>query len=170
MADVFLGLGGNEGNREANLKKAIRLLSESKDIKIRAVSSLYETAPVGVQNQRDYMNCVVRITTKLDPQSLHRTTRSIEAALGRQPDTHMKPRLLDIDILLYDDIEHRSPNLTIPHPRMKSRRFVLEPLLEIAPDIADPLTGRLLKEYLGNVISQRIEKTMDAVEITDELG
>lgn len=170
MADVFLGLGGNEGNREANLKKAIRLLSESKDIKIRAVSSLYETAPVGVQNQRDYMNCVVRITTKLAPQSLHRTTRSIEAALGRQPDTHMKPRLLDIDILLYDDIEHRSPNLTIPHPRMKSRRFVLEPLLEIAPDIADPLTGRPLREYLGNVMSQKIEKTMDAVEITDELG
>jgi 2-amino-4-hydroxy-6-hydroxymethyldihydropteridine diphosphokinase len=169
MADVFLGLGGNEGNREANLRKAMRLLSESEDIKIRAVSSLYETTPVGVENQRDYLNCVVWIITRLDPQSLHRTTKSIEAALGRQPDTHMKPRLLDIDILLYDDIQYRSPGLTVPHPRMKSRRFVLEPLLEIAPDITDPSSGRLLKEYLDNVMSQKIEKTMDAVEITNEL-
>jgi 2-amino-4-hydroxy-6-hydroxymethyldihydropteridine diphosphokinase len=169
MADVFLGLGGNEGNREANLRKAMRLLSESKTIKIRAVSSLYETAPVGVENQRDYLNCVVRITARLDPQSLHRATRSIEAALGRQPDTHMMPRLLDIDILLYDDLQLRSPGLTIPHPRMKSRRFVLEPLLEIAPDTVDPSSGRPLREYLGNVMSQRIEKTMDAVEITNDL-
>lgn len=169
MADVFLGLGGNEGNREANLKKAMKLLSESKDIRIRAVSSLYETAPVGVENQRDYVNCVVRITTRLDPLMLHRTTRSIEAVMGRQPDTHMMPRLLDIDILLYDNIRHRSPGLTIPHPRMKSRRFVLEPLLEIAPDLADPLTRKPLREYLVNVMSQKIEKTMDAVEITNEL-
>ncbi len=165
VADIFLGLGANEGDRETNIKKAIDLLSRSEDIRIKAVSSLYESKSVGVSNQPDYLNCVVRIETGLDPHSLLETTKSIETTLGRQPYTHMLPRPMDIDILIYDDIDLDSLDLMIPHSRLKSRRFVLEPLLEIDPDAIDPTTSKPLREFLDEVMSQKMIKIKNSGEV-----
>ena len=167
VADVFLGLGANEGDRENNIKKAIDLLNQSEGIRIKAVSSLYESRSVGVSNQPDYINCVVRIETGLDPHSLLKITKSIETALGRQPYTHMLPRPIDIDILIYDDIDLDSLDLMIPHSRLKDRRFVLEPLLEIDPDIVDPVTRRPLREFLDEVMSQKMIKFKKSDEVWD---
>lgn len=167
VADVFLGLGTNEGDRENNIKKAIGLLNQSEDIRVKAVSSLYESKSVGVSNQPDYINCVVRIETGLDPHSLLETTKSIETALGRQPHTHMLPRPMDIDILIYDDIDLDSLDLMIPHSRLKNRRFVLEPLLEIDPDVIDPVTRRPLREFLNEVMSQKMIKVKKSGEVWD---
>ena len=165
MAGIFLGLGANEGDRETNIKKAIDLLSRSEDIRIKAVSSLYESKSIGVSNQPDYLNCVVRIETELDPHSLLKTAKSIEMDLGRQPYTHMLPRPIDIDILLYGDIDLDSPDLMIPHSRLKSRRFVLEPLLEIDPEAIDPSTSRPLREFLDDVMSQKMIKVKESGEV-----
>lgn len=167
VANVFLGLGANEGDREGNIKKAIDLLSQSEVIRIKAVSSLYESQPVGASDQPDYVNCVVKIETGCDPHSLLGITKSIEAALGRQPDTHMLPRPMDIDILLYGDIDLDSLDLMIPHSRLKTRRFVLEPLLEIEPDAIDPSTSRPLSESLNEVMSQKMTKVKNSDEVWD---
>ncbi len=167
VANVFLGLGANEGDREANIQKAIDLLNQTEDIRMRAVSSLYESKAVGVSHQPDYVNCVIKIETGRDPHSLLETTKSIEAALGRQPDTHMLPRPMDIDILLYGYIDLDSLDLMIPHSRLKTRRFVLEPLLEIEPDAIDPVTSRPLREFLDEVMSQKMIKVKKSDEVWD---
>jgi dihydroneopterin aldolase/2-amino-4-hydroxy-6-hydroxymethyldihydropteridine diphosphokinase len=167
VANVFLGLGANEGDREANIRKAIDLLNQCEDIRVKAVSSLYETKAVGVPNQPNYLNCVVKVETARDPHSLLKTTQSVEAELGRQPDTHTLPRPMDIDILLYGDIALDSLNLMIPHSRLKTRRFVLEPLLEIAPDAVDPTTSRPLKTFLDEVSAQEMVKVKDSDEVWD---
>lgn len=167
VANVFLGLGANEGDTDDNIKRAIDLLNQSGDIRIKAVSSLYESKAVGVSDQPDYVNCVVKIETGRDPHSLLEITKSIEAALGRQPDTHTLPRPMDIDILLYGDIDLDSLDLKIPHSRLKTRRFVLEPLLEIDPDAVDPVTSKPLREFLDEVMSQRMIKVKNSNEVWD---
>jgi 2-amino-4-hydroxy-6-hydroxymethyldihydropteridine diphosphokinase/dihydroneopterin aldolase len=167
VANVFLGLGANEGDREANIKRAIDLLNQTGDIRIKAVSSLYESKAVGVPGQPNYVNCVIKVETGRDPHSLLKTTQSIEAALGRQPDTHTLPRPMDIDILLYGDIDLDSLDLMIPHSRLKTRRFVIEPLLEIDPDAIDPKTSRPLRDFLDEVMSQEMVKIKDSDEVWD---
>jgi dihydroneopterin aldolase/2-amino-4-hydroxy-6-hydroxymethyldihydropteridine diphosphokinase len=167
VANVFLGLGANEGDTDANIRKAIDLLNQSEGIRIKAVSSLYESAAVGVSEQPDYVNCVIKIETGLKPHAVLKITKSIEAALGRQPDTHTLPRPMDIDILLYGDIDLDSLDLMIPHSRLKTRRFVLEPLLEIAPDAIDPVTSRPLREFLDDVMSQKMIKVKNPNEVWD---
>ena len=167
VANVFLGLGANEGDREANIKKAIDLLNQSEDIRIKAVSSLYESKAVGVPDQPNYVNCVIKVETGRDPHSLLKATKSIEAALGRQPDTHTLPRPMDIDILLYGDMDLDSLDLMIPHSRLKTRRFVMEPLLEIDPDAIDPKTSRPLRDFLDEVMSQEMVKIKNSDEVWD---
>lgn len=167
VANVFLGLGANEGDREANIKKAIDLLNQSGDIRIKAVSSLYESKAVGVSVQPKYVNCVIKVETGRDPHSLLKATKSIEAALGRQPDTHTLPRPMDIDILLYGDIALDSLDLRIPHSRLKTRRFVIEPLLEIDPNAIDPTTSKPLRDFLDEVMSQEMVKIKNSDEVWD---
>ncbi len=165
MADVFLGLGSNEGDREENIRMALRLLERDGDFEIKAVSSLYETKVLGSYSQPDFINCVIRLKTSLSPQSLLKIAKSIELSLGREPDTHMRPRPMDIDILLYDNIDLDSADLRIPHSRLLVRRFVLEPLLEIDCKIVNPVTNEPLKNYLDDVKNQQVIKILDSTEV-----
>ena len=168
MADVFLGLGSNDGDRQANIRKALLLLNNHDRVKILAVSSLYETKPLGESSQPDFINCVARIETDYLPQELLEIAKTIEVTLGREPHTHMLPRPMDIDILLYDKLDHDSIDLMIPHSRLTKRRFVLEPLLEIDEDIIHPVTGRPLKESFEDVKSQKMIKRMESTEVWNE--
>jgi len=156
MATVFLGLGTNLGDREANLRAALRMLRDV--VQIEAVSSVYESEPVGYRPQPDFLNMVVRARTQLEPSALLEAVRGIERALGREPSFRNAPRVMDIDLLLYDDIELDLPELTVPHPRMLERAFVLKPMAELAPDAAHPRTGRTFREHAAE--AERFERAV----------
>jgi 2-amino-4-hydroxy-6-hydroxymethyldihydropteridine diphosphokinase len=168
MADVFLGLGSNLGDREDNIKQTLALLADDKMIKIMAVSSLYESKALGESEQPDFINCVVKIKTGYEPHILLEVVKIIEKKMGRQPDTHMLPRSMDIDILLFDNIDLDSVDLRIPHSRLCQRRFVLEPLLEIDEYIIHPVTGEPLSDFLEKVKSQQVIKTLNSSEVWNE--
>jgi len=161
-------LGSNEGNREDNIRRALVLLENDERIEVKAVSSLYETRPLGESEQPDFINCVVRIKTDYSPQEIFTIAKSIEITLGREPHTHMLPRPMDVDILLYDDIDLDLLDLRIPHSRLTERRFVLEPLLEIDRDVVHPVTSKPLIDCLDGVKSQKVIKRMDSTEVWNE--
>jgi GTP cyclohydrolase-4 len=133
---VYLSLGTNLGNRLDNLKHALESLKEF--CQVVASSSVYETDPWGYEDQPIFFNQVVKIETILEPLQLLREIKKIELEMGRIPTFQYGPRLIDIDILLYDKLVMNSPELKIPHPQMKSRAFVLSPLVEIVPDLVLP--------------------------------
>lgn len=140
MATVYLGLGSNLGDRLAALRAAVSELAALGQL--AAVSSVYETEPWGEPEQPLYLNACCRLDTLMAPDLLHAATRQIEQRLGRQPARRRwGPRLVDVDLLLYDDLEISTPTLTIPHPRIAQRAFVLAPLAEIAPDVRIPGVG-----------------------------
>jgi len=148
---VYLALGSNLGDRERNLIDAIERLSEV--IVTQQISAPYDTGPVGYIDQPRFMNAVVRGETKLTPEDLLDFVKKIEVDLGRTASFVNGPRLVDIDILLYDDVVLNTPLLTIPHPRYTERAFVLIPLSEIGPDTVCPLnqiTIKKLAEGLGS--------------------
>ncbi|MGA3209948.1 MAG: 2-amino-4-hydroxy-6-hydroxymethyldihydropteridine diphosphokinase [Terriglobales bacterium] len=139
---VYLSLGSNSGNRERNLRQAVECLGPLG--KVMEVSPIYETEPVGVGPQRWYLNCAVALRTELGPRQLLIRTRQIEKELGRRrmvsiASERKRPRPIDIDILLLGKVVLDSLKLVIPHPAMHQRRFVLEPLAEIAPRVRHPL-------------------------------
>jgi 2-amino-4-hydroxy-6-hydroxymethyldihydropteridine diphosphokinase len=138
MVKSFIGVGSNLGDRIRNIQKAIELLKEEK-IRILKVSTLIETKPVGGPKQGKFLNGVLEIETKLQPVKLLKTLKSIEKKIGRRKTVRNDPRIIDLDILLYDDKIINSPHLTIPHPRMHERSFVINPLKEIAPEIVKAL-------------------------------
>ncbi len=137
----FLALGSNLANRAENLNSAINALNSHRRIRVLKKSSFYETEPVGGPDQGRFLNAVVEIETSLEPEDLLRTVLSIESDLGRVRREHWGPRTIDIDILTLDDLVYVSPTLSIPHPLMHERGFVLRPLLEIAPDFKHPVFG-----------------------------
>ncbi len=165
MAEVFLGLGSNEGDREDNIRLALKILEGDSNIEITAVSSLYESKALGASSQPDFVNCVIRLKTNYTPQDLLTAVKAIETTLGREPDTHMQPRPMDLDILLYDSIDLDSMALRIPHSRLNIRRFVLEPLLEIDAEIVHPITKEPLKNYLKDVNDQKMIILTDSSEV-----
>ncbi len=156
----YLGLGSNVGDRESHLRAAIEMLRE-RGVEVEAVSSVYETEPVGeVLDQADFLNAAIRIRTDLEPDALLDLCKEIEVARGRALDApRHSPRPLDVDLLLLGDLELSTDRLTLPHPEVSSRRFVLAPLLELDPELALPGGERvaLLLAALGP--GQRAERT-----------
>jgi 2-amino-4-hydroxy-6-hydroxymethyldihydropteridine diphosphokinase len=153
LSVVFLALGGNLGDRAANLRAACDHLREA-GVQIERCSSLYETEPWGVSDQPRFLNAVCRGRTELSPAALLALAKRIERAMGRVETVRYGPRPIDIDILLYDEQTIATPELTIPHPRLAERAFVLVPLAELAPDLRPPgsqQTVRQLLEALGKV-------------------
>ncbi len=146
---AYIGLGSNIGDREASIRRAVELLAEAG--RVTAVSSLYVTEPVGYREQEDFVNAVAEIETTLSPDALLAVCRSIEARLGRMRTVRWGPRTVDCDILLYGDAVVNTPSLVVPHPRMAVRRFVLAPLVEIAPAVRHPLLDRTAEELLGDL-------------------
>ena len=138
MPVAYLGLGSNLGNRKANLDQAVELLKAHPGIQINKVSSYYETEPVGYTDQPDFLNAAVEIETELSPRELLNTVLDIENKMGRKRTIRWGPRVIDIDILLYGTGQIEEEGLQIPHPRMMERRFVIEPLSEIAPELKLP--------------------------------
>jgi 2-amino-4-hydroxy-6-hydroxymethyldihydropteridine diphosphokinase len=147
MKRVYLSLGSNLSDRQANLEKAVQQLGDNR-IEVRRVSSLYRTEPVGYAEQPWFLNCVAEVMTDLMPLQLVRRCQGVERELGRRPGPKNGPRLIDIDILLYENAVVHSPEVTIPHPRMAERRFVLVPLAELAPALEDPVSGLRIREML----------------------
>lgn len=144
MTRAYIGIGSNVGDRAGFCRKAVEALRAAPSIEVTAVSSLYETAPVGGPPQRSFVNVVVGVETPLEPRQLLDACQGIEHRLGREPsDIRWGPRVADLDILLYGAEKVSEPDLEIPHPRLKERRFVLVPLLEIDPDAVDPWETRL---------------------------
>lgn len=142
---VYLGLGSNLGDRDEYLRSAIRALADA--VAVERISGVYDTAPLLVANQPRFHNLVVVGRTSLGPRELLRFVKGIEASAGRAPGgVRYGPRVLDVDILLYDDLSLSTPELTIPHPRIAERAFVLAPLAEIAPELRLPALGRTVAE------------------------
>ena len=146
---VFISFGSNRGERFDTIFKALFALKKTPGISIIDISSLYETEPVGYTNQPDFINGVVRIETDTDPYELLRKTQKIEHKLGRQRDVRWGPRTIDLDILLFDDQTIDSAELVIPHQEIKNRRFVLEPLAEIAGDMIFPNSSKCIMQLLA---------------------
>ena len=160
MRTGYLGLGSNVGDRESHLRSAIELLREC-GVEVEAVSSTYETEPVGeVLDQADFLNAAIRIRTELEPEALLDLCKEIEVARGRALDApRHSPRPLDVDLLLLGDLELSSERLTLPHPEVSSRRFVLAPLLELDSELALP-DGQPVAELLAALgPGQRAEQT-----------
>ena len=144
---VYLALGSNLDDRLANLKQAVASLSPQMDVK--AKSHIYETLPWGYEEQPKFLNQAVKVQTYLEPEPLLRHIKRLEIALGRKASFQNGPRLIDIDILFYDEIILNTPELTIPHPRLHERGFVLLPMLDIAPDLVYPLTRKRIREMVA---------------------
>ena len=150
--NAYLSLGSNLANREANLRDAIAGLGPLG--KVTAVSSFYETEPVDFLDQPWFLNCVVLLETDLPPQTLLQRLLEIERSLGRERLQPKGPRLIDIDILLFGDEIIHEPGLTIPHPALHQRRFVLEPLAQIAPGVVHPVLKKTVHELLLSLPDQ----------------
>jgi 2-amino-4-hydroxy-6-hydroxymethyldihydropteridine diphosphokinase len=133
---VFLGMGSNLGERRENLLAALRMLDAMEDIRVLEVSSVYETEPWGVLEQPDFLNLVALVSTSRDPRGMLAACRDVEDELGRVRGERWGPRIIDVDILLFDDLQLEEKDLIIPHPRMLEREFVMVPLLELQPDVS----------------------------------
>ncbi len=152
MATAYIGLGSNLGDRMAMLRMAIQRLETLG--RIARVSSLYETEPVGFLEQPSFLNAVVALDTTLAPADLLGALLGIERDLGRMRSFPNAPRTLDLDLLLVDDAILDTPELTLPHPRLHERAFVLAPLAEIAPELVHPGTGKTMQEILHTLPDQ----------------
>jgi 2-amino-4-hydroxy-6-hydroxymethyldihydropteridine diphosphokinase len=155
MIRAYVALGSNLGDPVGTLKAAIESLAALRGSLLKAVSSLYRTAPVGLKHQPDFINAVVALDTRLPPADLLQELFAVEAHFGRRRGVKNAPRTLDLDLLLHGDTVQDDPELTLPHPRMHERAFVLAPLAEIAPDIAIPGRGPVAA-LLAGCRNQRI--------------
>jgi len=153
---VYLALGSNLDNRLANLKQAVSALSPQMEVK--AKSDVYETLPWGYEDQPKFLNQVIKAKTYLDPEPLVKHIKRLEITLGRKPSFQNGPRLIDIDILFYDDLILDTPSLVLPHPHLHERGFVLLPLMDIDPDLVHPVNKKSVREMVMLSDVRGIEK------------
>lgn len=151
--DAYLGLGSNLGARLEHLRQAVRWL-EKLDVQMTELSSVYESAPVGpVSDQPPFLNAVVRVRAAVSAAALLEIGQRIENEMGRRRGIPKGPRCIDVDLLLVGDVLHSSAELTVPHPGLSERAFVLLPLLEMAPDLSDPRDGQPLSRHLERALA-----------------
>lgn len=153
---VYLALGSNLGDRLTNLKQAIAALTPQ--VEVKAKSQIYETPPWGYEDQPKFLNQVIKATTYLEPEPLLKHLKRLEVALGRKVSIPNGPRLIDMDILFYDDLTMDKPSLVIPHPRLHERAFVLLPLMDLAPDLVHPVRRQSVREMAASCSAEGIEK------------
>ena len=152
MSQVYLGLGSNVGDRLQNIITAIKKLSSSNNL-FSASSSIWETSPWGFAQQDNFLNCVILFETDLSPFALIEAVGKIEHSLGRKREVKFGPRTIDIDILFFDALIITTPTLTIPHPLLHRRKFVLLPLSEIAPTLLHPVLKKQINELMKDLAS-----------------
>lgn len=157
MKIVYLGLGSNMGDSETLLQSALDALNRP-DLKLLRASAIYETEPIGLREQRWFLNMAAEFETELFPKQLLYRIRKIEVDLGRVRTVRNGPRTIDIDILLYGNAVVRTEELEIPHPRYRERRFTLAPLAELKPGLRDPVTHQTVAEMLAALQGQTIRK------------
>src|SRR3972149_2663333 len=148
---VFIGIGSNLGDREGNLREAIRLAEAGEGLSVVRASSFYESEPWGVEEQPRFVNAVFEARTSLGPRGLLGYLKGIEAKMGRVPTGKWGPRLIDMDIILYGERVIKEGDFEVPHPRAHERAFVMVPLSEIAPDAAHPVLGLTASEIAGGL-------------------
>ena len=158
MASALIGLGGNVGDVRNTIGRAIGLIVDGGDVELKARSSDYTTPPWGMKDQPDFINACIEIKTALSPRALLDRIRAVEAALGRKRNEEVRwgPRPIDIDILAYDDVEMSEKELTLPHPALFERAFVLVPLTEIAPERR--ISGKKIADVAAGLDSAGINK------------
>lgn len=150
MSRVFIGVGSNEGERLEHISHALAMLAVQRGVRLVQMATVLETAPVGGPPQGPYLNTVVELDTTLTPAELLHVLKAIERVMGRLPNApRWGPRPMDLDVLLYDDQIIRTPELTVPHPRMHERPFVLEPLAQLAPALTHPVLKQTIAELLA---------------------
>ena len=154
MKIVYLGLGSNIGEREVHLRRALEALEHS-SLRLKRVSGVYETAPRDLTEQRHFLNLVAEAESDFLPMRLLKHAHDVERALGRQRLMPNGPRTIDIDILLFGRAIVDTPQLVIPHPRLHERRFVLEPLCDLAPELRHPVLHRSMRELLAGTAGQQ---------------
>lgn len=152
--DVYIALGTNLGDREANLRSAVDALQQ--EVKLLVTSRIYETVPHGYLDQSDFLNQVIKVNTDLSPEKLMKFLKNLEEKLGRIPSFRDGPRKIDLDILFYGDMILDLPDLKIPHPRLHERAFVLVPLADIAPDLLHPGLSLSVNEMLEKVSTKGV--------------
>jgi 2-amino-4-hydroxy-6-hydroxymethyldihydropteridine diphosphokinase len=151
MARAYLSIGSNLGGRVENCVIAVAKLAHTRTVDVLTVSAVYETEPWGKTDQPDFVNVAVEVETGLAPHALLETCKRIEDVMGRVPGERWGPRVIDLDVLLYEDQVVEDDDLVLPHPRMHERRFVLEPLAEIAPRVRHPLLLKTAAELLEDL-------------------
>lgn len=155
MAIVYLGIGSNLGDRKAHIERAMALLEEKKEIKITALSQMIETSPEGGPPQGDFLNGAARIETDFLPLELLSRLKAVERRLGRVKGETNAPRPIDLDILFYDDVVIvEGKSLSIPHPKLAEREFVLRPLAEIAPNFIHPKLKKTVGQLLETLVNE----------------